>query len=121
MVPLQIIRYNIHLLPSLLTNYADHFKHIIRASWVSDNILTAGEKKLSAVGQFMDAGAPEMFTLKMEYGNWSALQDQNSILLASSVARALFGKTNPVNQLVMLNNKSSLKVTGVYEDLPTNT
>src|SRR5690242_18367320 len=33
------------LAEELQTNYADHFKHIIRASWVSDNILTAGEKK----------------------------------------------------------------------------
>jgi putative ABC transport system permease protein len=88
---------------------------------VSDNILTAGENKLSAVGQFMDAGAPEMFSLKMIYGSWSGLQDPQSIILAESVARVLFGKDNPVNQLITLNNKSSLKVTGVYEDLPKNT
>jgi putative ABC transport system permease protein len=109
------------LATSLQTNYADQFKHIIRASGVSDNILTAGENKLSAVGQYMDAGAPEMFSLKMIYGSWSGLQDPQSIILANSVARALFGKDNPVNQLITLNNKSSLKVTGVYEDLPKNT
>ncbi len=109
------------LATELQTNYADHFKHIIRASWVSDNILTAGEKKLSAVGQFMDAGAPEMFTLKMVYGNWSALKDQHSIILSNSVALALFGNANPLNKLVMLNNNTSLTVTGVYEDLPKNT
>jgi len=109
------------LATELQASYADHFKHIIRASGVSDNILTAGDKKLSAVGQYMDAGAPEMFTLKMVHGNWSALRDQNSIMLSASVARALFGKNNPVDQLVTLNNKTSLKVTGVYEDLPKNT
>jgi putative ABC transport system permease protein len=109
------------LATELQANYADHFKHIIRASWVSDNILSSGEKKLSAVGQFMDAAAPEMFTLKMVYGNWSALQDQNSVILAQSVAQAFFGNSNPINQVVTLSNKNSLKVTGVYEDLPKNT
>lgn len=109
------------LAAELQSNYADHFKHIVRASWVSDNILSSGEKKLSAVGQFMDPAALEMFTLKMVNGNWSALQDPHSIILAASVARAFFGSGNPINQLVMLGNKNSLKVTGVYEDLPKNT
>jgi ABC-type antimicrobial peptide transport system permease subunit len=109
------------LAAELKTNYADHFKHIVRATPGNDRILSAGEKKLSATGQFMEADAPEMLTLKMLYGDWSALHDPHSIILAASVARALFGNGNPVNRLVMLNNKSSLKVTGVYEDLPKNT
>lgn len=109
------------LATELQTNYADQFKHIVRASWINDVILSAGDKKLSAVGQYMDPAAPEMFSLKMVQGTWSALQDPHSILLAASVAKALFGNTNPVNQVISLNNKSSLKVTGVYEDLPRNT
>ena len=58
------------LATELQTNYSDNFRHVIKASWVQDYILTAGEKKLSGKGQFMDEGAPEMLTLKMRKGNW---------------------------------------------------
>ena len=58
------------LATELQTNYSDNFRHVIRASWVQDYILTAGDKKLSGKGQFMDEDAPEMLTLKMQKGNW---------------------------------------------------
>ena len=57
------------LATQLQTNYKNNFRHIVKASWVQDYILSAGDKKLSAKGQFMDADAPEMFTLKMLKGN----------------------------------------------------
>ena len=69
----------------------------------------------------MDEGAPEMFTLKMLKGNWSGLKDPYSIMLSASTAKALFGNADPMNQMVLLNNKMNVKVTGVYEDLPLNT
>ncbi|WP_461137193.1 ABC transporter permease [Spirosoma lituiforme] len=46
------------------------------------------------------------------------LADVNSIILSSSLARTLFGATNPLNQLVQLDSKVSLRVTGVYQDFP---
>ena len=69
----------------------------------------------------MNADAPEMLSLKMEKGSWDGLKDRYSILLSSSSAEALFGETDPLDKMVMINNKISVKVTGVYEDLPPNT
>jgi ABC-type antimicrobial peptide transport system permease subunit len=106
------------LATELQTNYKDNFKHVIRASWVQDYILSAGDKNLSAKGQFMDAGAPEMLTLKMLKGNWSCLKDRYSILLSESVAKAIFGNADPMNQTITIGNKTNVKVTGVYENLP---
>lgn len=108
------------LATELQTNYADNFRHVIKASWVQDYILTAGDKKLSGKGQFMDEGAPDMLTLKMRSGNRNGLHDPHSILLSASLAEALFGKTDPLNKIMLLNNKTSVKVMGVYEDLPVN-
>jgi ABC-type antimicrobial peptide transport system permease subunit len=108
------------LATELQTNYRDNFRHIIKASWVQDYILTAGEKKLSGKGAFMDEDAPEMFTLKMQKGNWKGLHDPYSIMLSASLAKALFGDTDPLNQVIIISNKTSVKVTGVYEDLPLN-
>lgn len=109
------------LATDLQTNYSNNFRHVIRASWAQDYILTAGEKKLSGKGQFMDEGAPGMLTLKMQKGNWNALHDPHSIMLSASLAKALFGNADPINQTVLISNKISVKVTGVYEDLPLNT
>src|SRR5258705_7125481 len=103
------------------TSYKNNFSHLVRASWSGSYILSAGEKKLSQTGQFMDPDAPAMLTLKMLKGNWAGLKDPYSILLSASVAKALFADTDPMNQVVMLNNKTTVKVTGVYEDLPQNT
>jgi len=108
------------LATELQNNYKDNFKHVIRASWIQDHILSVGDKKLSAKGQFMDAGAPEMFTLKMLKGNWNGLHDPYSIMLSSSLAKALFGNADAMGQIVMMGNKTNVKVTGVYNDLPVN-
>jgi ABC-type antimicrobial peptide transport system permease subunit len=108
------------LATELQTNYKDNFSHIVKASWVQDYILAAGDKKLSAKGQFMDTDAPEMFSIKMIEGNRNALEDPYSIMLSASVAKALFGTTNPLGAMLVMNNKTSLKVTGVYEDFPAN-
>jgi putative ABC transport system permease protein len=108
------------LASELQSNYKNQFRHIVRGSWVQEYILSAGQSKLSRTGQFMDDGAPAMFTLKMLKGNWNGLKDPHSIMLSASVAKALFGESEPMDQIVMINNKTSVKVTGVYEDLPQN-
>ena len=109
------------LATEIQTHYKSHFKHLVRGSWVQDYILSAGDKKLSRTGQFMDAGAPEMLSLKMERGSWNGLKDPYSIMLSSSSAKALFGDSDPLDKVVMINNKIPVKVTGVYKDLPQNT
>lgn len=55
----------------------------------------------------------------------SALKEVNSVVLSKSTAEKYFGpmdqwKESPVNQLVLMNNKIPLKVTGVMEDIPVN-
>jgi putative ABC transport system permease protein len=109
------------LATELQTKYKQNFKNIVRASWVQEYILSAGEKKLSFTGQFMDEGAPGMLSLKMLKGSHNGLKDLHSIMLSASAAKALFGNDDPINKLVVLNNKINVKVSGVYEDLPLNT
>lgn len=109
------------LATELKTNYKNNFKHVVIASWDVDGILSANNKNLSRSGIFMDADGPEMFTLKMIYGSTNGLKDPYSILLSESTARAFFGSTDPINQVVKINNNLAVKVTGVYEDLPLNT
>ena len=109
------------LATEMQTVYKSNFSYVVRSARAGSCILTAGEKKLSQNGQYMDAGAPAMFTLKMLKGNWAGLKDPYSIMLSASTARALFAGADPINQTITINNKSAVKVTGVYEDLPQNT
>jgi len=109
------------LTATLQRDYKDAFKHIVRASWAQEYILSAGEKKISRNGIFMDEGGPEMLTLKMLSGKRAGLNDPYSIMLCSSAAKALFGDIDPVGSILVINNKTSLNITGVYEDLPLNT
>ncbi|HNP06462.1 MAG TPA: ABC transporter permease [Cyclobacteriaceae bacterium] len=51
----------------------------------------------------------------------TALQQPNQIILSEKTAKKFFGEVNPMGQLIKLNNKTELKVTGVIEDHPDNT
>lgn len=105
---------------TLRNDYGENFKHIVMSSWRFRSILTYGEKKLVKQGNFMQEPAPEMLGLEMLSGQRDGLKDPNSILLAASTAKALFGNEDAPGKIVKLNNKYNLKVTGVYADLPPN-
>ncbi|GLU52618.1 ABC transporter permease [Dyadobacter frigoris] len=104
----------------LKTNYGENFRHIVPSTFRTEAVLTAGEIMLAKNGQFVGSDAPEMFSLNMLRGSWAALQDQQSILLSESTAKALFGKTDPMNKLIKLDTDNDLKVTGIYKDVPQN-
>src|SRR2546430_2401650 len=109
------------LADELKTKYGSNFKHVAMAWPLGVSMLSAGEKKLYQEGEFIEANAPEMFTLKMISGSWAGLQDPHSILLSLSTARVMFGNTDPMGQLLKIDNEWDVKVTGVYDDLPGNT
>jgi len=115
------------LVNELRTNYQGNFKHIITATEAGNFYLSQGENKISQTGQYIEAAAPEMLTLKMLRGSWSALNDPHSVLLSASAAKKLFGNSDPLDKTVNVSdtwdvhNTTAIKVTGVYQDLPQNT
>ncbi|MGN6542950.1 MAG: ABC transporter permease [Ginsengibacter sp.] len=105
----------------LRTKYGSDFRNVSMASWNFGHILAFGDKKISAQGMWVEPNFPSMFSLRMIKGSQAGLEDPSSILLSSSVAKSLFGKEDPMNKIIKLDNKESYKVTGVFEDLPRNT
>src|SRR6185369_10125057 len=85
-----------------------------------NHILTVGEKKFNKRGSYFEPAVTEMLSLKMLRGSRDGLKDPYSILLSQSVAEAYFGEADPVGQMIRIDNKTDVKVTGVYEDLPYN-
>jgi len=101
------------------SKYGSDFKRVALASWNMTNILANGDKKIGRNGMFAQPDLPAIFSLKMLNGNWHCIDDPSSIVLSQSTATALFGPaTNPVNKTIKFNNKTALRVSGVFEDFP---
>ena len=109
-------------LGTLLRNeYSSHFKNVVLLrSRIEDKVLATGDKKFSQLGFFMQPEGAEMFSLKMVKGRLDGLKDMKSIFLSRSLATKMFGDQDPINQVVTMDAKWDLLVTGVYEDLPKN-
>ena len=105
----------------LKNNFGSHFKHLVMSSHTASHVLAAGERQLSKKGNFMEPSAPDMLTLTMLKGARTGLKEPGSILLSHSLSQSLFGDSDPIGKLITLDAKISVKVTGVYEDLPYNT
>ena len=106
--------------PELQATYGSDFRYVVMATWPNGHILSAGDKKLSKVGAYMEAQAPELLTLTMRRGTRTGLKDLHSIMLSESGAKAYFGEVNPIGKLMKIDNGFDVKVTGVYADLPHN-
>ena len=109
----------IPLADELRTKYSD-FESVSMSKNQALN-LTFGEKKFFRSGSAVEPAFTEMMSLKMLSGNRSGLLDINSILLSESLAKAFFGEENALNKLIRIDNKVTVRVTGVYEDFPQNT
>ncbi|RDC65456.1 ABC transporter permease [Adhaeribacter pallidiroseus] len=63
----------------------------------------------------------KIFTVSLRSGHaQTALSEPNTILLTEKLVTKYFPKQNPIDQLIRLDNKVTLKVTGVFKDFPVN-
>lgn len=108
----------IPLANELRTKYGSDFKKVALTSWEFDRIFAYGDKKLSVKGMCAQPDIPAMLTLNMLKGSWHSIDDPTSLMLNQSTAKALFGDADPIGKVVKVGNKTNLKVTGIYEDLP---
>ena len=104
----------------LRSNYGGNFKHVVISSWPEQRFLTVGDKTITISGNYMERDAPQLMALKMVKGLKDGLKDPASIMLSESTAKAIFGEENPIDKVIKLENKTEVKVTGVYENVPRN-
>ncbi len=105
----------------LRDSYGGDFKYIVLSSWTEGHTISIGDKKIWKEGNYIEPEATEMLSLNMLKGTRAGLQEPNSMLISESMAKDLFGNSNPLNQTVKIDNMIPVRVTGVYEDLPYNT
>ncbi|GAA3961277.1 ABC transporter permease [Mucilaginibacter dorajii] len=106
---------------TLRTTYGSNFKYVVLASGTWQHILSIGDKHLTMNGSYMQAEIPDMLTLQMISGTRAALKDPSSVLLTETSAKALFGNVDATGKILRLDNKMTVKVGGVFHDLPSNT
>lgn len=90
------------------------------ATYTKDFIVTYGDKKLIQPGIFAEEDLPRMLTLEMTAGTPDGLRDMHAVLLSQSLSTSVFGDQSPLGQVMRINNKTDVKVAGVYKDLPAN-
>ena len=101
-------------------NYESDFKYVTMVRETEEHVIASGDKKFTQEGNYMQADAPEMFSLEMIYGSRASLKDPNSILLSNNLAKKLFGNVDPIDKIVQIDANANVKVTGVFKDLPAN-
>lgn len=70
---------------------------------------------------FADENLVDVFTINVLKGNpQKALAEPNCVMLTEEAANKYFGDEDPMNKVLLLNNKINLKVTGVYKAFPHN-
>ena len=70
---------------------------------------------------YTDSTVFDIFDLNLLSGNpKSALAEPASVVISKSVSDKVFGNKSAINQIIKIDNRD-LKVTAVFEDLPTNT
>ena len=101
-------------------SYSTDFKYVVMSTFTGSNVLSYGEKKISETGNYMESDAPKMLSLELLRGNLNGLKDPHSIMISQSVAKTFFGDADPIGKTMQIENTSSVKVSGVYKDLPFN-
>lgn len=72
-------------------------------------------------GVFADPEVFEVFTLPMISGDpETALEDPNTIVLTKTMAKKYFDKADVVGESMLLNDNDVYTITGVIEDIPSN-
>jgi putative ABC transport system permease protein len=71
---------------------------------------------------FADENLFDVFHVKVLKGNpKTSLKDPFCVMLTPQIARKYFGNNDPMDQFIRMDNQYNLKVTGIYEPLPTAT
>ena len=110
----------IPLTAELRNRFGADFKRLALASSNSSHIIVSGDKKLSNRGSFVQPEFPEIFSLEMLSGSRTSLNDPTAIIISESLAEAIFGKDDPMNKIMSIDNRATLKVAGIYKDFAHN-
>ncbi|MFC1564722.1 ABC transporter permease [candidate division KSB1 bacterium] len=106
--------------------FVDEFPEVVNAARfliTSQKTLKYGDRLFNENALVMvDPAFLELFTFRFLAGSGvNALSEKNSIIFTESMAEKYFGSEDPIGKIITVDNRYDLTVTGVIEDIPTNT
>ncbi len=115
--PAQISPSSIEAIPEVL-NGVRFLKHGFGdAAYIN----TADDEFIEDFLFYADESLFEIFNIKLTAGNVeSALANPETAIISNSTAHRYFGTFDVVGKTFKIDDRSEVKITGVYEDLPTN-
>ena len=112
--------------PALKNDYPRQVKHAVRLfNFQSPTLTLANQAEDRAFNEsrffFADSNFLEVFDFTLLSGNKEIILDQpNSLLITSSMARKYFGEEDPIGKILTFQESQDLQVVGVLEDCPKN-
>jgi ABC-type antimicrobial peptide transport system permease subunit len=108
-------------LASEIKKSSPQVKNAVVTTYSQPHVLTYGDITLKKTGRTVSEQFFNMFSWKFIRGNAAtALPDAYAIVLTQSAAKALFGKEDPINKLIKVDNEYNAKVTAIMADPPGN-
>ena len=105
----------------LRNKYGDDFKYVVMSSGLYNGaMLGYDDRNYTKTGISIGPEGPNLLDLHMIEGSRNGLRGPSSIFLSESTAKTIFGNEDPMNKVLKVNNQSTVKVTGVYEDISRN-
>lgn len=112
------------LLPALKKNFPEveeGVRFYNQSSW-SPYIIRSGETMFQETKFFYaDSTFFKVFSFQLLHGNPDkALTEPNTLVLTQSMAKKYFGTEDVLGKTLNINNRTEYKITGIVEDLPSN-
>jgi ABC-type antimicrobial peptide transport system permease subunit len=108
-------------LEKALENGYPQIKNVVMSSYPNTLLVEYGQTKLKKPVVTIGGRYFDMFTCKFVEGDpKTALAEPNSLVVTQSMAKAFFGKAEPINKFLKVDGQQLMKVTGVIADMPGN-
>ncbi|HMJ70318.1 MAG TPA: ABC transporter permease [Cyclobacteriaceae bacterium] len=104
----------------LIEKYGHLFKHVAIMWSEADYTFSVGERNFLRKGEYIDKSVIDLFSLHMIRGNAGSMNDPSAIIISASTAGSIFGDQDPINQTVRIDASRDAVITGVYEDIASN-
>lgn len=92
----------------------------VRTMYNGSQLIQYNEKSVLERGMFGDSTFFKLFDFKILQGTTNSL-DRSSIAISKKLAINLFGKTDPIGQIVKVSKKYDLEVKAVFDDIERGT
>jgi len=107
-------------LASSVLNEIPEIKYAARTCQESD-LIRYGDKTIYTNSIYTDADFFKMMSFPVIRGNpANALKQPNSIVLTEATAKKIFGTTDVIGKILMLNNTNAVNVAAIVRDVPQN-